>query len=334
MSTLLVALLLLPLAQAQNGAPAGNAQTGKALWEGPDTACRNCHGPKGEGAYGPDLAGRQLSVAQFTHAVRTPWGVMHAFTEKQISEQNILDLLAYFGSLPRMAEPGPWRTPVPPGAPTGQQLLIATAGCGQCHGAVLGGPRAFAGGVATDANFEWFKKLVYEHTATMPVEHPHMGNFSRARLPEPLLQEIWRYASVDLGLRVPLRAQVSAGAPAGNGVTYSLTVENRGTPGKGLTAEDISISLTLPSGATVVTTTGAGYQGVRSDPQTSTNLAVWQVPRIAPADKQIYTITLSGNGASAGISRGVVRWTKPALGGGAADNVPVAPPPPPQASAQ
>ena len=93
MSTLLVALLFFPLAQAP-AAQAGDPQAGKTLWEGPATQCRNCHGGKGEGAFGPDLAGRRLTVPQFTHAVRKPWGIMPAYIESQLSDREIADLVA------------------------------------------------------------------------------------------------------------------------------------------------------------------------------------------------------------------------------------------------
>jgi mono/diheme cytochrome c family protein len=78
MRKLFAALLLLPLSQTAALAQ-GNAQAGKALWDGPATQCRNCHGANGEGAFGPDLAGRKLSVAHFAQAVRKPWGIMPAF---------------------------------------------------------------------------------------------------------------------------------------------------------------------------------------------------------------------------------------------------------------
>lgn len=82
-----------------------------------------------------------------------------------------------------MAEPGPWRTNVPAGAPLGQRLIVETAGCGQCHGAVLGTPRRALGGLGAD--FAEFEEFVYEHTNEFP--DGFMGNFSKARLPEPLL---------------------------------------------------------------------------------------------------------------------------------------------------
>src|SRR5262245_23268363 len=90
------------LAVAQSG---DHAQAMK-LWAGPETQCRNCHGAKGEGGFGPDLAGRKLTVAQFTQAVRKPWGIMPAFVESQVSDREIADFVAYFDSLPPVSRPG------------------------------------------------------------------------------------------------------------------------------------------------------------------------------------------------------------------------------------
>ena len=102
MRSLLVALFLLPLAQqalAQQAppTPAGDPERGKALWlKTEHVECRECHGDNGEGGFGPDLAGRNLTRAQFIHAVRKPWGIMPAFAESQISDRELVDLMAYF----------------------------------------------------------------------------------------------------------------------------------------------------------------------------------------------------------------------------------------------
>ena len=322
MNLVLIALLLLPLAQA----PADPIAAGKAIWEGQND-CRNCHGAKGEGGLGPDLAGNQLTAAQFLRAVRTPWGIMPAFVpDKNVTDEQVGQVRAYLQSLPKVAEPSStWFTQVPPNA-TPRQTLMISYGCGQCHGPVMGNPRRTAGGEGAD--FEWFKKYVYTHTtapsmATRP--HLRMGNYSRLRVPESFLQEIWQFMSVDQGLRVPVGAAFSAGVPAGNGITYTLTLQNTGIPNDGLTAENLTVTLPLPAGATVAATTGAGYQGVKPDG------AVFQVPRLGPGDKQTYTITLSGTGAGVGIAKGVVSWAAPKLGDGSADQVAVTVPRPAQA---
>src|SRR6266446_8931819 len=111
-----VALLMLPLGQSVAFAQQGDAAAGKAYWdrEAPRaTACRNCHGVSGEGAFGPDLAGRGLNAAQVLRAVREPWGIMPAFVASQLSEKDAGDLAAYFASMPKPAQPGKWRVEVP-----------------------------------------------------------------------------------------------------------------------------------------------------------------------------------------------------------------------------
>ena len=328
-------VLLASLVHAANAAAQGDAEAGRTLWTGNVTECRNCHGDAGEGGFGPDLAGRRLTVEQFRHATRTPWGIMPAYTAQQVSDPDIANLVAYFNTLPSVAAPGPWRETPEPGAPARQRLHIATVGCGQCHGPLFEDTREDAG--AAGADFEWFSNLVYNHTVASPEErrlsgtNPNnpirMGNYSRERLPESLLREIWQYVSVDLGLRVPINARLRAGTPAGGNVTYDLTVENAGVPGKGLTAEEISIALMLPAGSTVVRTTGAGYQGVRRDPESGGDLAVWTVARLSPKETQSYTITISPPAAGAKPLRGTVRWSKPAFGDGSTDSANINPPP-------
>jgi mono/diheme cytochrome c family protein len=330
MKTLLAALIVLPLVQGNAAAQTGDAQAGKTLWESPNTGCRNCHGSRGEGGLGPDLAGRKLTLAQFTRAVRKPWGIMPAFVESQMSDRDLADALAYFESLPPVAQPGPWRFEVPPGASPGQ-MAVLSVGCAQCHGPTLNVLRQGAG--AVNGDFEWFKKIVYEHTTEQPhhfamLEQPQarlrMGNFSPSRVPPSTLQEIWAYAR-DLGFRVPLSGQLSAGVPAANGVTYTLSVANGGLQGKGLTAEDITILLTVPTGSTVVSTTGAGYEGVHADEALKGSVAVWKVAHLAPKDTQSFTLTLSSVGAAADGVRGTVRWTKPVVKPGPNDAINVAP---------
>ena len=339
MSSLLVALFVfclvsLPVFAGSAAAQTGNAQAGKTLWDGPATQCKNCHGGKGEGAFGPDLAGRKITVAQFRQAVRKPWGIMPAFVESQISDSELTDFVAYFDSLPASAQPGPWRFEVPANAPRGQQLGLAAFGCFQCHGPTFNGPRQDAGAVGAD--FEWFKGEVYNHTTAHPnqikilEEQPpiriRMGNFSPMRVPESALLEIWNWAK-DIGFRPDVQAQVSAGTPSANGVTYTLSVANNGLKGKGLTAEDLTISLVVPAGSTVVSTTGAGYQGVKEDPDLKAQVAVWRLNRIAAKERQTYTLTLSRAATAADNVRGNVKWTKPTVKTGPTDQANIAPAP-------
>jgi mono/diheme cytochrome c family protein len=320
MKKLAFALLALPLAQGAALGQEGNPAAGKAYWdrEAPRvTLCRACHGASGEGAFGPDLAGRGLNAAQVGHAVRQPWGVMPAFTEVQFSNQDAADVAAYFATLPKVAEPGKWRTEVPKGAPSGQASLI-NMGCGQCHGATFNGPRANIGG--TDMDFEVFSSLVYNHTTEMPklraalgnsATNVAMGNFVRARLTAAELQSIFTWAHDEIGPRVPLAGRLSKGEAGADGVTYVLTVENGGLKGKGLTAEDITVSLAIPAETSVVAATGTGYKGVTTDEKTKASTAVWQLPRSAPKDQERITITLSKAATAAANLRGELRWLRP-----------------------
>jgi mono/diheme cytochrome c family protein len=210
MSTWFLALLPVLALQVQQ-APAGRADAGKVFWQG--QMCAFCHGTAGEGGWGPDLAGRVLSVAQYKRAIREPWGLMPAYTNTQVSDQSIADLQAFLTSLPAVAQPGPprWRHP-PEDAPDGQRFQSAF-GCAQCHGPEMAVPRAWlladdrpggvpdaTFGVSKDAGFPYFAKMVYQHSEKYPTGT--MGNFSKERLPEVVLREIYTHVLNRGGLRV------------------------------------------------------------------------------------------------------------------------------------
>ena len=307
-----IALVLLAPMQSPSLAQNADPAAGKSLWDGNNTFCKNCHGKNGEGAFGPDLAGRGLSAAEFQQAVRKPWGVMPAFIEDQVSDAELASMAAYFATMPKSAEPGPWRVPVAADAPHGQQVYMA-AGCAQCHGATFDQPRASFGGRAGD--FAQMKDLVYTHTTAMPKLEPtrpgtrlRMGNFNTLRLSEGQLKEVYDWAHDEIGFRPQLQAQFAAG----EGASYALNVANNGEAGKGLVAQGVTIDLVIPAGVTVASATGTGYKGVHMDAQAKANVAEWQVPRLAPKDAQAFTITLSQPPANAADLKGTIRWAKPA----------------------
>lgn len=312
MNAILIAMFLLPLAQGPySGA---DIPAGKTLWENTNNTmyCVNCHGRQGQGGFGPDLAGHGLTPQQFMRAVRKPWGMMPAFNQKHMSDQELINMAAHLASLPKVAEPAPWNNPAPANASLRQRLAMS-AGCGQCHGAELRTPRKFAGGEG--ANFEWFKNQLWNHTdaiAGHPMVSPRirMGNFSRDKFPEFYLREIWEYFAVEAGLRVPVEAEIWPGPGAGS---YKVIVGNTGHEGHGLAAEDITLMLPLPPGTTVVSATGTGYQGVHRDEKNNADAATWKIPRLVAGQQQTYTLTLSGSGAGSEITKGSLVWSKPAL---------------------
>ena len=317
MKKFLLALLVLPFTK-NFAAAQGDAAAGKAYWdrEAPRaTACRNCHGTNAEGAFGPDLAGRGLNVAQVIKAVREPWGIMPAFVESQLNDKDAADLTAYFASLPKPAAPGKWRFEVPANAPPGQRVAL-TVGCAQCHGPALNGPRNNMG--AVNENFAYFANLVYNHTTAMQQHRAvlgsnatnlDMGNYNRDRVTNGQLNQIFFWMRDELGFRPLMAGALTKGEQGANGVAYNLTVANNGIQGKGLTAEGVTVSLIVPKDATVVAATGTGYQGT-STANNATN-AVWKLPKLGPKDTERLTITLSKAGTQADNLRGAIRWEKP-----------------------
>ncbi len=308
MRRVLIALLLLvPLSLTIDASAQGDAEAGGILWQNRGlNRCVDCHGTNGEGAFGPDLAGRGLTLGQFIRAVREPWGIMPAYPPILYSDQDLANLHAYLTSLPRVEEPGSWRIPLPPNAPRAQELLIGGVGCAQCHGDGLGGPRADAGSL--DADFKWWKDLVYDHATTMPGvradlgENPgpvRMGNYSRARLPESVLEEIFVYLHDVLGYRVAISSRVTRGDAPGS---YNLVIENEGREGLGLTAENISVTLMLQPGSSITDAAGSTFQGIESGTE-----AVWRIPRLGPQEEQAYAFTVGDGG---GIVSGQVVWRR------------------------
>ena len=267
-------------ASAQSASP--DPAAAKTLWEGPPPFCKNCPGKTGEGGVGPDLAGRGLSVSEFQHAVRKPWGVMPSFTEAQLSDAEIAGLAAYFGSLPKVPQAADWRVQSTADLPHGQQVYIS-AGCGQCHGANFDNPRASLGG--HNGDFALMKALVYTHTDAMPKfeeqrpgQRLHMGNFNPMRLSEAQLKEIYDWAHDEMGFRPDLQARLTqSGSTA-----YALQVANNGEAGKGLTAQRVTVDLVIPAGVSVTNATGEGYKGVHPDAETKLNVAEWQLSRLCP----------------------------------------------------
>ena len=339
MRHIIAALFFFSSGQAFAQTPgSSDIQSVKEIWQGYfglQNDCKLCHGDQGEGGFAKPLAGHQLTSAQFLRAVRQGPGIMPAFVpDKNLNDQQVGQVAAYLASLPKPTGAAPeWHTRVPPLATPRQKLMISS-GCGQCHGPVMANPRRTAGSIGAD--FEWFRQEVYEHTtAPLNVNRPHlrMGNYSKQQISEATLKDLWEFFANEQGLRVPIGAQISAGVPSGNGVTYTITLQNTGTPGKGLTAEYITVTLPLLRGqdpeevTTVVeATTGGGYSGVHRDVITNSNAAEFEIPRLAPGEKRTFTITLSGKGANVGIPRGMVKWEKPRLNSGGTELIAVTTP--------
>jgi uncharacterized repeat protein (TIGR01451 family) len=326
-------VLALPLAygataEAQTGAaaPVGNAEAGKAHFMIGNTSCRNCHGTDGEGAWGPTLAGRGLTYEKFRSYVRNPLGRMPAYVPSELTDQEIADMVAYFNSLPAEQTPAPWRVALPEHSTRGQELAVAMIGCGQCHGDTVDTPRHGMAEVTGD--FEWFKSMVYDHvnaqkkqwseldpnlprTTPRPAGPPgrnrvRMGNYSRAKLPESTLKEIYDW-TLDLGRLAPLSGEITPGA----GGTYTVVLTNAGVKGRGITVEGIELELVIPPGLTVVSATGANYEGVRHSEEAKGDVAAWRIDRLVAAEQATMAVTLSAPATTE--LRVIGTWERPAV---------------------
>ena len=313
MKASLIVLLLAASVVPALAQGAGDAAAGKALWEGSQTQCRSCHGLKGEGAFGPPLAGRGMTGDEFRQAARKPWGIMPAYVEAQVSDADLANFAAYFASLPKGTEPGAWRVPMPDAnAKLGQRTAIQI-GCAQCHGATLDIARGILGGTAV--SLEQFKRLVYDHVNEMPKlgiaegntpgERLHMGNYNPYRISDQQLKEIYDWAKNDLGFRPYIEARLRSVS----GADYALKVENSGHKGKGPAAEDFTVHMVLPAGVTVVKAGGDGYKGVHDDQ--GAQVAEWKLAKVSPAEEKEFMVTLS-QPAQPGALKGTLTWAKPA----------------------
>src|SRR5687767_4109223 len=80
-------------------AGAGNPEAGKKLWV--SYGCWQCHGYEGQGgAAGPRLAARNLAFAGFAAYVRRPTNQMPPYTEKVVSNADLVNIHAFVQSRP------------------------------------------------------------------------------------------------------------------------------------------------------------------------------------------------------------------------------------------
>jgi mono/diheme cytochrome c family protein len=337
--TMLVALLMAPILPAQATAQTalkGDPKAGAGPWR--SHLCGDCHGEEGEGGFGPDLAGgRGLTFEQFRQTLRKPWGVMLAFNEQQLTDQQAADVFAYLQTLKKVDKPGEWHwAPAPASAPLGQRVYMNAVGCGQCHEPENKFARMWLGEHAKEMSFEYFEKQIYNHTDKYP--RGGMGNYSRERLPEFELREIYKFLVEDLGVRASIGGALAIGDQAQGNTTYTLTITNRGVKDNGATAENMVAFVKLPAGAKVVSGTGTGYKGVqalsslglepgiqmaghspdgiivRPKQELSGDVVVWKIPKLVAADKLTLSFTLAGAPSPdliKGFDGSTVWWEKP-----------------------
>ncbi len=346
---LLTALSIILLVPAVAGAQ-GDAKAGMGAFRG--KLCHFCHGDNGEGAFGPDLAGgRGLTIEQFRHAIRKPWGVMLSYTETQLPDAQIDNIYAFLKAQPMSKGPEHWHWPAAaPSAPYEQRVYMQITGCGQCHEPENKMGRMWLGEYAKQLNFDLFKKVIYTHTQKWP-QQSMMGNYSPDRLSEANLRSIYKFLVEDLGVRASIGA-VKTGfnpgnAPApitiaeqsGGNTTYKLTVANRGIRNVGVDAEGVTVFVRVPAGTKAVSGTGPGYKGTqtlaslgllpalalaahpneegatpRPPADTSGDVIVWKLPKLVAAESVDLSFTLPGAPTEdllKAMDGSAVHWEKP-----------------------
>jgi mono/diheme cytochrome c family protein len=81
--------------------PAGNADAGRQAFV--KKGCYACHGREGQGSptTGPRLGPNPAPLATFTRYIRAPQGQMPPYTEKVISDSELVDMYAFLQARPR-----------------------------------------------------------------------------------------------------------------------------------------------------------------------------------------------------------------------------------------
>ena len=78
---------------------AGDAANGKRLFQ--KVGCYQCHGYAGQGGRdGARVAATSMANQAFTRYVRRPFGAMPAYSQKVLSDQEVLDIYAQLKAMP------------------------------------------------------------------------------------------------------------------------------------------------------------------------------------------------------------------------------------------
>lgn len=113
---------------------AQDPDNGKIVFEEQVWQCQRCHGSNGEGLWGRPLAGSESTAQEWISQVRNPARFMPSFSAEQVSDQQIIDMNAYFTSLPKPADFTPQ---MPDQYEHPGQNLMAEKRCVACHASVV-----------------------------------------------------------------------------------------------------------------------------------------------------------------------------------------------------
>lgn len=166
-------------APAETEVPDADSSAGATLFA---STCASCHGPSGEGAVGPPLAGRSLGSDEITIAVTDGPGIMPAFSDTLTPGEigAVVDYVIALGA-------GTAGTPVaaPPSSPAERFAFT----CASCHG-----PDGQGTALGPDIAGEEFDEII----ETVRFGDDQMPAFSREAISDEELRALADYVA---GLR-------------------------------------------------------------------------------------------------------------------------------------
>ncbi len=124
---------VLALVYAPTTAFAQDPDNGKVIYEEQVWQCAACHGAEGEGMWGRPLTNSSATAEEWVEQVRNPRRFMPAFSEAQVTDEQITDMHAYLTSLTPATDFQRADAGLPEDAHPGQ-LLMAQKSCIACHG--------------------------------------------------------------------------------------------------------------------------------------------------------------------------------------------------------
>lgn len=145
---------------------AGDVLRGAAMFD--EWQCAHCHGAQAQGGIGPQLAQTRLDFLSFEDAVRDTRPPKPAFSESELSGDDVRDIYAWLGTVDVLSA-----AEGAPGLAEGEILgmqLYTESGCDSCHGAFAQGTADVIGLVSYSESRDVFLQIMRDTTEEIP-EH-------------------------------------------------------------------------------------------------------------------------------------------------------------------
>ena len=263
MSSLLVAFFIFPLLQGAK--PRRRRSGGKDALGRTRNPVSKLSRRQGEGAFRARPGRSETHRFTIRSGGSQTVGIMPAFVESQVSDREMADFVAYFDSLPSVSRPGGWRFEVPCSPRSGSRAVDHR---------LRAVPRPDAERTPSERrrrrpDFQWFTNMVHQHATFMPTHWKTPNE-------QPAVRVRMGTHRVPVCRKACSRKSGRSHATWGSGLRGRTTqrrcgrVRRRdvhagrrehGAARQGARRRRLTINVVVPAGATVVRTTGEGYQG-------------------------------------------------------------------------